>query len=186
MSLVTVVHMICHAPSHEQMAWHAVLGWTFVLCLPTLVNMAWGLQGSYRRRRGPTTRLKVVGDRLHWRTLQSLPQIIRGLHKLSVFEPHMRTYRRGFGHYWPALHKQNGCGWLGLVPRQCSTGAKLFCVPSFGSVCTCLSLQPCRSPGRRPSRTGSPSPGARPGGAGQRWCREAPDATIQSPTGGEA
>jgi hypothetical protein len=40
-------------------------------------------------------------------------------------------------------------------------------VPSGGSVCPGLSLQPCRSPGRsRPSRAGSPSPGARPGGAG--------------------
>jgi Asp-tRNA(Asn)/Glu-tRNA(Gln) amidotransferase A subunit family amidase len=47
-----------------------------------------------------------------------------------------------------------------------------ICVPSFGSVCTCLSPQPCRSPGRsRPSRAGSPSPGSRPGGAGQPLAR---------------
>jgi hypothetical protein len=65
-----------------------------------------------------------------------------------------------------------------LSARQCRCHhLNLFCVPSFRSVCTCLSLQPCRCPGRRrPSRAGSPSPGSRPGGAGlrlacclQRW-----------------
>jgi hypothetical protein len=39
----------------------------------------------------------------------------------------------------------------------------------FRPLCTCLSLQPRRSPGcRRPSRAGSPSPDHRPGGTGLR------------------
>jgi len=76
-------------------------------------------------------------------------------------------------------------------PAQARSGAMLSSVrpasrgttkprgasPSFGSVCACLSPQPCRSPGRsRPSRAGSPSPDSRPSGAGlrlacclQRW-----------------